>query len=151
MFLVPFLGQNFFPSVDAGRFDLHVRMKTGMRIEETARNADLIEQMIRQVIPADQLQGIIDNLGIPYSGINLSYNTTGTMSSADADILVSLNEKHDPTDQVLRKRSVAGSRKIFLELSYWYPPADIVAQILNFGLPAQPIDIQIVGANRSCE
>ena len=89
--LFPFLGQNFFPSVDAGRFDLHVRMKTGMRIEETARNVDLIEQLIRQVIPANQLQGIIDNLGIPYSGINTSYNNTGTMSAADADILVSLD------------------------------------------------------------
>jgi multidrug efflux pump subunit AcrB len=147
MVLVPFLGQNFFPSVDAGRFDLHVRMKTGMRIEETARNVDLIEQMIRQVIPADQLQGIIDNLGIPYSGINLSYNTTGTMSSADADILVSLNQKHDPTDnfvQAIRTRL----QKEFPGVSYWYPPADIVAQILNFGLPA-PLDIQIIGANRA--
>jgi len=147
MFLVPFLGQNFFPSVDAGRFDLHVRMKTGMRIEETARNVDLIEQMIRQVIPADQLQGIIDNLGIPYSGINLSYNTTGTMSSADADILVSLNENHDPTDkfvQAIRTRL----QRDFPGMSYWYPPADIVAQILNFGLPA-PLDIQIIGANRA--
>ena len=99
--------------------------------------------MIRQVIPADQLQGIIDNLGIPYSGINLSYNTTGTMSSADADILVSLNEKHDPTDnfvQAIRTRL----QKEFPGVSYWYPPADIVAQILNFGLPA-PLDIQIIG------
>ena len=147
MFLVPFLGQNFFPSVDAGRFDLHVRMKTGMRIEETARNVDLIEQMIRQVIPADQLQGIIDNLGIPYSGINLSYNTTGTMSSADADILVSLNEKHDPTDKFVQAIRIR-MQKEFPGMSYWYPPADIVAQILNFGLPA-PLDIQIIGANRA--
>jgi multidrug efflux pump subunit AcrB len=145
--LVPFLGQNFFPSVDAGRFDLHVRMKTGMRIEETARNVDLIEQMIRQVIPADQLQGIIDNLGIPYSGINLSYNTTGTMSSADADILVSLNEKHDPTDNFVQTIRTRLQRE-FPGVSYWYPPADIVAQILNFGLPA-PLDIQIIGANRA--
>ncbi len=147
MFLVPFLGQNFFPSVDAGRFDLHVRMKTGMRIEETARNVDLIEQMIRQVIPADQLQGIIDNLGIPYSGINLSYNTTGTMSSADADILVSLNENHDPTDKFVQAIRTRLQRE-FPGVSYWYPPADIVAQILNFGLPA-PLDIQIIGANRA--
>jgi multidrug efflux pump subunit AcrB len=147
MFLVPFLGQNFFPSVDAGRFDLHVRMKTGMRIEETARNVDLIEQMIRQVIPANQLQGIIDNLGIPYSGINLSYNTTGTMSSADADILVSLNEKHDPTDNFVQAIRTRLQRE-FPGVSYWYPPADIVAQILNFGLPA-PLDIQVIGANRA--
>jgi multidrug efflux pump subunit AcrB len=146
MFLVPFLGQNFFPNVDAGRFDLHLRMKTGMRIEETARNVDLVEQMIRQVIPADQMQGIIDNLGIPYSGINLSYNTTGTISSADADILVSLTEKHDPTENFVQQIRTRLQRD-FPGVSYWYPPADIVAQILNFGLPA-PLDIQIIGANR---
>src|ERR1700761_7093310 len=98
MVLFPFLGQDFFPSVDAGAFDMHIRMKAGTRIEETARSVDEIEQMIRQVIPANQLEGIIDNLGIPYSGINTSYNNTGTMSAADADILVSLDEKHDPTD-----------------------------------------------------
>jgi len=144
--LFPFLGQNFFPSVDAGRFDLHVRMKTGMRIEETARNVDLIEQMIRQVIPANQLQGIIDNLGIPYSGINTSYNNTGTMSAADADILVSLDEKHDPTDNFVQRIRTRLS-KDFPGVGYWFPPADIVAQILNFGLSA-PLDIQVIGANR---
>jgi multidrug efflux pump subunit AcrB len=144
--LFPFLGQNFFPSVDAGRFDLHVRMKTGMRIEETARNVDLIEQMIRQIIPANQLQGIIDNLGIPYSGINTSYNNTGTMSAADADILVSLDEKHDPTDNFVQRIRTRLS-KDFPGVGYWFPPADIVAQILNFGLSA-PLDIQVIGANR---
>src|SRR5246127_823815 len=144
--LFPFLGQNFFPSVDAGRFDLHVRMKTGMRIEETARNGDLIEKMIRQVIPANQLQGIIDNLGIPYSGINTSYNNTGTMSAADADILVSLDEKHDPTDNFIQ-RIRTRLQKDFPGVSSWFPPADIVAQILNFGLSA-PLDIQVIGANR---
>ena len=144
--LFPFLGQNFFPSVDAGRFDLHVRMKTGMRIEETARNVDLIEQMIRQVIPANQLQGIIDNLGIPYSGINLSYNNTGTMSAADGDILVSLEAKHDPTDNYIQKIRTR-LQKDFPGVTDWFPPADIVAQILNFGLPA-PLDIQVIGANR---
>src|SRR5246500_2271883 len=82
MGLFPFLGQNFFPSVDSGQFDMHVRVKSGTRIEETARSIDQIEQMIRQIIPANQLHGIIDNLGIPYSGINISYNTTGTISSA---------------------------------------------------------------------
>jgi len=146
LLLFPFLGQNFFPSVDAGRFDLHVRMKTGMRIEETARNVDLIEQMIRQVIPANQLQGIIDNLGIPYSGINTSYNNTGTMSAADADILVSLDEKHDPTDNFIQ-RVRTRLQKDFPGVSSWFPPADIVAQILNFGLSA-PLDIQVIGANR---
>jgi multidrug efflux pump subunit AcrB len=147
LLLFPFLGQNFFPSVDAGRFDLHVRMKTGMRIEETARNVDLVEQMIRQVVPANQLQGIIDNLGIPYSGINTSYNNTGTMSAADADILVSLEEKHDPTDNFIQ-RIRTRLQKDFPGVSYWFPPADIVAQILNFGLPA-PLDIQVIGANRA--
>jgi hypothetical protein len=88
MLLFPFLGEDFFPAVDAGSFDMHVRMKPGTRIEETARTADAIEQMLRRIIPASQLKGIVDNLGIPYSGINLSYNTTGTTSAADGDILV---------------------------------------------------------------
>jgi CzcA family heavy metal efflux pump len=147
MGLFPFLGQNFFPSVDAGQFDMHVRVKSGTRIEETARSIDQIEQMIRQIIPANQLHGIIDNLGIPYSGINTSYNTTGTMSPADGDILVSLNENHDPTDkfvQVIRTRM----HHDFPDVGVWFPPADIVGQVLNFGLSA-PIDIQITGANRA--
>jgi len=147
MGLFPFLGQNFFPSVDSGQFDMHVRVRSGTRIEETARSVDQIEQMIRQVIPANQLHGIIDNLGIPYSGINISYNTTGTMSPADGDILVSLNENHDPTDkfvQVIRTRM----HHDFPDVGVWFPPADIVAQVLNFGLSA-PIDIQITGANRA--
>src|ERR1700733_10468130 len=90
--LFPFLGENFFPNVDAGRFDMHIRMKAGTRVEETARSADLIENMLRRIIPASQLEGIIDNLGIPYSGINLSYSTSGTTSAADGDILVCLKE-----------------------------------------------------------
>src|SRR5258708_6557409 len=147
MGLFPFLGQNFFPSVDSGQFDMHVRVRSGTRIEETARSIDQIEQMIRQVIPANQLHGIIDNLGIPYSGINISYNTTGTMSPADGDILVSLNENHDPTDkfvQIIRTRM----HHDFPGVGVWFPPADIVAQVLNFGLSA-PIDIQITGANKA--
>src|SRR6202521_3690039 len=144
--LFPFLGQDFFPSVDAGAFDMHARMKAGTRIEETARSVDQIEQMIRQIIPANQLQGIIDNLGIPYSGINTSYNNTGTMSSADGDILVTLSPKHDPTNnfvQAIRARM----HHEFPDVSVWFPPADMVAQILNFGLPA-PIDVQIIGADQ---
>jgi multidrug efflux pump subunit AcrB len=147
MGLFPFLGQNFFPSVDSGQFDMHVRVKSGTRIEETARSIDQIEEMIRQVIPANQLHGIIDNLGIPYSGINISYNTTGTMSPADGDILVSLNENHGPTDkfvQVIRTRM----HHDFPDVGVWFPPADIVAQVLNFGLSA-PIDIQITGADKA--
>src|ERR1700716_897513 len=91
MCLLPLLGQNFFPSIDSGQFDLHVRVRSGTRIEKTARQVDLIEKMIRQVIPSNQLSGIIDNEGIPYSGINADYNNTGTVCSADGDILVSLN------------------------------------------------------------
>jgi CzcA family heavy metal efflux pump len=147
MGLFPFLGQNFFPAVDAGQFDMHVRVRSGTRIEETARSIDQIEQMIRQVIPANQLHGILDNLGIPYSGINTSYNNTGTMSPADGDILVSLNENHDPTDkfvQVIRTRM----HRDFPDVGVWFPPSDIVGQVLNFGLSA-PIDIQITGANRA--
>jgi multidrug efflux pump subunit AcrB len=147
MLLFPFLGQDFFPSVDAGRFDMHVRMKPGTRVEETARTTDQIEGMLRQIIPANQLEGIIDNLGIPYSGINLSYNTSGTISAADGDILVSLNEHHDPTNgfvREIRKRMA----KEFPDVELWFPPADIVAQILNFGLPA-PINVQVQGLNKS--
>src|ERR1700761_9429526 len=103
LLLFPLLGEDFFPTVDAGRFDMHVRMKPGTRVEETARLTDEVEQMLRKIIPASQLEGIIDNLGIPYSGINLSYNTSGTTSAADGDILVSLKEKHDPTNQFVRE------------------------------------------------
>ena len=145
MCLLPLLGQNFFPSVDAGQFDLHVRVRSGTRIEETARRVDLIEQMIRQVIPASQLTGIIDNEGIPYSGINTSYNTTGTVSSADGDILVSLNQGHEPTDKFIRLIRQRLHHD-FPDVTYWFPADDIVSQVLNFGLPA-PIDVQISGSD----
>ena len=144
--LFPYLGQDFFPSVDAGRFDLHVRLAPGTRVEETARTVDQIEDALRQIIPADQLEGIIDNLGIPYSGINLSYNTSGTTSAADGDILVSLKENHDPTNQFMReiRRRMAQE---FPRVDFWFPPSDIVAQVLNFGLPA-PINVQVQGLNK---
>ncbi|MBV9643963.1 MAG: efflux RND transporter permease subunit [Verrucomicrobia bacterium] len=145
MFLVPWLGQDFFPAVDAGRFTLHVRVKSGTRIEEVARQVDKIEGAIREEIPKDQLKGIIDNIGLPYSGINLTYSNSGVASAADADILVSLDQKHDPTAQFvgkIRKRM----HRDFPGIISSFPPADIVAQILNFGLPA-PFDVQIVGAN----
>src|ERR1700760_9983 len=146
MLLFPFLGEDFFPAVDAGRFDMHVRMKPGTRVEETARSTDEIEQMLRRVIPASQLDGIIDNLGIPYSGINLSYNTTGTTSAADGDILVSLKENHSPTNEFIREIRRRMPQE-FSEIEFWFPPADIVAQILNFGLPA-PINVQVQGLNK---
>jgi len=142
--LFPSLGQNFFPAVDTGQFDMHVRTRPGTRIEETARTVDQIEQMIREIIPANQVNMVVDNMGIPYSGINTSYNNTGTMSAADADILVSLNGNHSPTDgfiQAIRGRMPHD----FPDVGVWFPPADIVSQTLNFGLPA-PIDIQVTGA-----
>src|SRR5258708_6077625 len=145
MCLLPLLGQNFFPSIDAGQFDLHVRVRSGTRIEETARQVDLIEKMIRQVIPANQLTGIIDNEGIPYSGINTAYNDTGTVSSADGDILVSLNHGHEPTDKfvrLIRQRL----HHDFPDVTYWFPADDPVSQVLDFGLPS-PIEVQITGAN----
>jgi multidrug efflux pump subunit AcrB len=145
--LFPFLGQDFFPSVDAGRFDMHIRMRAGTRIEETARTADEVEHMLRQIIPTNQLDGIIDNLGIPYSGINTSYNTSGTTSAADGDIIVSLKENHSPTNDFIRtiRRQMPQN---FPEVEFWFPPADIVAQILNFGLPA-PINVQVQGLNKN--
>ena len=145
--LFPFLGQDFFPSVDAGRFDMHIRMRAGTRIEETARTVDEVEQMLRRTIPANQLDGIIDNLGIPYSGINTSYNTSGTTSSADGDIIVSLKENHSPTNDYIRAIRRQMPRN-FPEVEFWFPPADIVAQILNFGLPA-PINVQVQGLNKN--
>ena len=131
--------------MDAGQFTLHVRVKSGTRIEEVARQVDQIEGAIREEIPKDQLKGIIDNIGLPYSGINLTYSNSGVASAADADILVSLGEKHGPTAQFvskLRKRM----HRDFPGVISSFPPADIVAQILNFGLPA-PFDLQIVGPN----
>ena len=144
-FLYPFLGQNFFPSVDTGQFDMHVRMRAGTRIEETARTVDQIEQMMRQIIPPNQLEMIVDNMGIPYSGINTSYNTTGTMSAADCDILVSLKKNHGPTNKFVEAIR-ARMHHDFPDVGVWFPPADIVSQTLNFGLSA-PIDIQITGAD----
>ena len=142
LLLVPFLGQDFFPTVDAGQFKLHFRAKTGTRIEETARLADQIEAAIRKDIPADDINGILDNLGLPYSGINLSYSNSGVIGTSDGDIQVSLNHHH-PTADYLRKLRIDLPRE-FPGTMFMFQPADIVSQILNFGLPA-PIDIQLVG------
>jgi multidrug efflux pump subunit AcrB len=143
--LIPWLGQDFFPLVDSGQFTLHVRLKSGTRIEEVARRVDQIEAALRREIPKEQLKGIIDNIGLPYSGINLTYSNSGVASAADADILVSLAEKHDPTITFVDKvRRCIHSN--FPGVTASFPPAGIVAQILNFGLPA-PFDLQIIGAN----
>ena len=141
--LVPFLGQDFFPSVDAGTFRLHVRAHTGTRLEETAVLVDHVEETIRREIPAKELQGIIDNLGIPISGINLSYNDSGTAGPADADIMVSLNTGHRPTADYVRNLRLALNRD-FPGVTFYFLPADIVSQTINFGLPA-PYDIQVLG------
>jgi multidrug efflux pump subunit AcrB len=145
MLLVPLLGQDFFPSVDSGQFTLHVRLKSGTRIEEVARRVDQIEAAVRQEIPKEELKGIIDNIGLPYSGINLTYSNSGVASAADADILVSLAEKHGPTITYVDKVRQRVHRD-FPGVTASFPPAGIVAQILNFGLPA-PFDLQIIGAN----
>jgi multidrug efflux pump subunit AcrB len=149
--IVPFLGQNFFPSVDAGSFTLHLRAPTGMRIEDTAFLCDQVENSIRTKIPASEMSSIIDNIGLPYSGINLSYSNSAPVGASDADILVTLSPKHHPTaDYVQQLR--ASLNKEFPGVMFGFLPSDIVTQILNFGLPA-PIDIQIRGndleANRA--
>ena len=141
--LIPFLGQDFFPATDSGQFILHVRAKTGTRIEETARLADQVENGIRQTIPPSEVKNILDNIGMPFSSINYIYNTTGLTGAADADVLVSLNEKHHPTADYVRTLRAKLPRE-FPGVTFYFLPADIVTQILNFGLPA-PIDIQIDG------
>jgi multidrug efflux pump subunit AcrB len=143
--LLPFVGRDFFPTVDAGQFKLHVRAKTGTRIEETARLCDLVEAEMRNMIPPDELATIIDNIGLPLSGTNMSYNNSGTIGTMDADIQVSLKEGHRPTEHYIRAlRSKLPD--MFPGVTFYFLPADIVSQILNFGLPA-PIDVQVVGRN----
>src|ERR1700758_1648858 len=144
-FLVPWLGQDFFPAVDSGQFQLHLRARSGTRIEETARLCDLVEQSIREQIPADEVSSIIDNIGLPYSGITLSYSTSAPVGPADADILVSLSDHHHSTDKYVHDLRIRLADE-FPSVMFSFLPADIVSQILNFGLPS-PIDIQIVGAN----
>ncbi len=141
--LYPWLGQDFFPSVDGGQFKLHVRAHTGTRIEDTARICDQIEDLIRQEIPAGEMGTIIDNIGVPYSGLNLSYSNSATVGTADADILVTLAEKHRPTDEYTHNLRDKLTQQ-FPGTEFYYLPTDMVSQILNFGLPAQ-IDVQVVG------
>ena len=145
LLLLPWLGQDFFPAVDAGQFKLHMRARTGTRIEETARISDLVEQSIRQQIPAKEVDSIIDTIGLPYSSINLSYSNSAPIGPADVDILVSLKKDHRPTAQYVHDLRLRLPEE-FPGVTFSFLPADIVSQILNFGLPA-PIDIQIVGYN----
>jgi multidrug efflux pump subunit AcrB len=143
--LIPWLGQDFFPVVDTGQFLLHLRAPTGTRIEETARLCDLVERYIRQQTPQD-VSTTIDNIGIPYSGINLSYSNSGIIGPADADILVTLTPKHNPTANCVHKLRLHLPDQ-FPDVTFSFLPADIVSQTLNFGLPA-PMDIQVVGPNQ---
>ena len=139
-----FLGEDFFPQVDAGLLRLHVRARAGLRVEETARLCDEIESVLRQEIPQGQLQTILDNIGLPNSGINQSYSSNGTIGSSDAEILIALDpEKHPPTADLTRRLREVLPRR-FPGVEFFFQPADIVTQILNFGLPA-PIDVQIIG------
>src|SRR5437868_1101876 len=141
--LIPWLGRDFFPSVDSGSFKLHLRAPTGMRIEETANLCDLVEQSIRHQIPASEVQNVIDNIGLPFSGINLSYSNSAPVGSSDADILVTLSAKHHPTDDYIHQLRLKLPKQ-FPGVSFAFLPADMTSQILNFGLPA-PIDVQVVG------
>ena len=142
---LPGLGQDFFPTVDSGQIKLHLRARTGLRIEETAALCDAVEAMIRQTIPATELASVVDNIGLPYSGINLAYSTSAPVGPSDADIFVTLNDRHRPTADYVRtlRRELPGT---FPSTSFAFLPADIVSQTLNFGLPS-PIDVQIIGAN----
>ncbi|MGA8149830.1 MAG: efflux RND transporter permease subunit [Terriglobales bacterium] len=143
--LIPRLGSDLFPYVDAGQIRLHFRAPTGLRIEETSALCQRVEQAIREEIPPNELNTILDNIGMPYSGINLTYSNSGVIGTSDAEILVSLSSKHRPSPEYIRdlRRTLP---KQFPGTQFFFQPADIVGQILNFGLPS-PIDIQLVGAD----
>jgi multidrug efflux pump subunit AcrB len=143
--LVPFLGSNFFPDIDSGEIKLHVRAQTGLRLENTTQLCSRIEAAIRSIIPADQLRSVVSNIGLPVSGINLSYSNSGTIGAEDADLLISLTEEHAPTPDYVRAMREE-LPKLFPGTTFSFLPADIVSQILNFGSPA-PIDLQIGGPN----
>jgi multidrug efflux pump subunit AcrB len=145
--LAPQLGRDFFPAVDAGHFRLHVRARTGTRIEETAKLVDQVEGVIRSEIPAEEFHGLLDNIGIPISSINLTYNDSGLIGTGDADILVSLREHHRPTESYVDRIRTRLNRE-FPGVIFYFLPADIVSQSINFGLPA-PFDIQIVGREQA--
>ena len=144
--LWPFLGQNFFPTVDSGQILMHVRAQPGTRIEETARLFDFVEQTVRQIIPPEQLDNIVDNIGLPFSGINMAYQNTGTIGPEDGDALITLKEDHSPTEAFIKELRTILPQK-FPGTTFSFLPADIVSQILNFGLPA-PIDVQVIGNNQ---
>jgi multidrug efflux pump subunit AcrB len=141
--LLPMVGQDFFPAVDSGEFKLHLRAPTGTRIEETAALCERVDDDMRQLIPKSELTTIIDNIGVPYSGLNLSYSNSAPIGPGDADILVELSKKHRPTEEYVHSLRERLNRD-FPGVTFYFLPADIVSQILNFGLPA-PIDVQVIG------
>ncbi|WP_417732782.1 efflux RND transporter permease subunit [Rosistilla oblonga] len=145
--LLPMIGQDFFPSVDSGQMRLHVRAPAGTRVEETERHFARVVDTVREVIPAEEIESIIDNMGIPNSGINLALSDGTLMSSADGEILITLGPGHAPTD-VYKKNLRGELMRRFPELIFFYKPPDIITQVLNFGLSA-PVDIQLVGPRRN--
>jgi multidrug efflux pump subunit AcrB len=145
--ILPWVGRDFFPSVDSGQFILHFRAKTGTRIEDTAMLADQIENTIRGQIPKQEVADIVDNIGLPYSQLNFMYNTSGVIGASDADVLVTLDAKHHPTSDYVRTLRTILPRQ-FPGAAFYFLPADMVTQILNFGLPA-PVDVQIEGQDQA--
>src|SRR5260370_4941891 len=143
--LVPYLGRNFFPSVDSGSILMHVRTQIGTRVEESANQFADVQKAIPKIIPPDEIDTLADNIGMPISGINMTYNNTGVIGPQDGDIQIKLKQDHRPTNdyvQALREQLP----RMFPGISFPFLPADIVSQILNFGAPA-PIDLQIRGAD----
>jgi multidrug efflux pump subunit AcrB len=143
VFLVPWLGQDFFPDTDSGQLILHVRARTGTRIEETARLFDLVEDVIRQNIPAKEIDNILDNIGLPYSPYNTMHSTSGVLGANDGDVLVSFLKNHRPVAAYVRDLRALLPQQ-FPGVTFYFLPADIVTQILDFGLPS-PIDVQVEG------
>src|ERR1700676_498674 len=141
--LLPWIGEDFFPAVDAGQIKLHLRAPTATRIEETSALCDDVERVIHKEIPANEIESVIDNIGLPYSAYNLTYSTSAPIVPEDADIMISLSQNHRPSDEYIHDLRLRLAKE-FPGVMFYFPPADIVSQILNFGLPA-PIDIQIVG------
>jgi CzcA family heavy metal efflux pump len=147
LLLIGVLGRDFFPKVDAGQIRLHMRARTGLRIEETARLTDQVNGVIRETIPKDEITTVLDNIGLPYSGINLTYSNAGTIGTSDAEILVQLKqERGKPTGAYITDLREKLPQR-FPGVQFFFQPADIVTQILNFGTPA-PIDVEVTGANQ---
>ena len=143
--LIPWIGQDFFPKVDSGQFTLHLRAPTGTRIEETALLCDHVERSIREAIPPQEVTSIIDNIGLPYSSVNLAYSNSAPIGTGDADIMVSLSQDHHSTAEYVRRLRLKLAQE-YPGVTFYVLPSDMVSQILNFGLPA-PINVQVVGQN----